>query len=551
MEKTVEYMKTHPRLWKWSLWLLWALLYGMCFPTYNLGFLMWIIFVPVLVFAYTMPLKETLFYGFFASLVFWLFTTYWLVAFHEFSLPFVSPSYALYYAFFFFCIAYFGRKVPRWRFLSMPAFWVMNEFLRSSGFLGFKWNLIADSQYAYPVMIQTADLWGQWGITFIILLVNAALAELVISWLETGNFMKAVNYKRLPLSVAGASLLFLIVYGIFALNYYQNVSEEAPTERIALMQPNVQMYDDWFGGLDSVYFPLYQELHEEAAEEGAELIVWTEAMIRHFGWYYYNMYDHEQNFNRFTRNTMSFAWDYQIPIWATHPEMREDGKAQNTSELIDPFVYSNFEHYSSAASNFSEFSQNYAKVHLAPFGEWVPYIEHIKPVYDWLQSLGAASYAVGEKFTIFQTTKSKFGAMICFDDIYPALYRRYVKTGVNFFLNGTNDGWAYRWALGTGLPLWQHVAEVTFTSVALRRPVARAVNTGVTCVIDCTGEIDVSDIPLYESGVYVTDISIIPEDIVSVYVRFGYLFPYLMILVSLAAMVYAVFFVDKPIESLY
>lgn len=514
-------------------WLIWAVGFALCFPTYNLSFLVWIIFIPVLIYAYTQPIRKTVVRAFLFSLILWWGTTYWLIAFHEAALPFVAPGYSMYNAFFFLVIAYIGQKMKKWRWIATPSIWVMNELLRSSGYVGFKWNLIGDALFRNVRMIQTADIWGSYGISFLVILVNAVLVEIILSWVESKDWKKVFAVNKIKIGFAGILLLFSIIYGFVQYNHYRNMSDNAEKETLALLQPNIGSFEPWYQNLD-LHYTMLTNLHHEAAQYDPDIIVWSETIIRHSVRYYWTYEDHENYINQFNEKLLSLPFDLDIPILVTYPDRLSDKIAHNTATFINPDV----------AENPIDFVNNpiYAKIHLVPFGEWMPYYEKIPVARDILKQAGAAAYSPGEEFLSFESRNAEFGVLICFEDVFAILAREFIKRNrINYFLNTTNDGWAYRWEIGTSLPLWQHVAAATLTSVAVRRPIARAVNTGVTCVIDVTGDISVSDIGLYERGYFIEDIAIIDADLESPFVQGGYLFPYLAALFTVVLFAVAVF----------
>lgn len=527
----IEYFKNKPVLADNLLWLLWAVGLAACFPTYNVPFLAWFIFIPVLVYTYRNPIYKTVRYAFLYGLVFWLATTYWLVAFHEAALPTVSPIYSIYYAFTFFLIAYVSRYAKKFRWLAVPVFWVAMEFIRSSGYAGFKWNLLADSQFRNLFMIQSADIWGPWGVSFLIMLCNSVLAELVDKWIE-GGFRKAVVEHRGKLIVAGSILVANFVYGVITYHYYDTMSQNAPKEKLALLQPDIGSFEDWWGNLWDNY-AIFWKLNAEAAIQDPDIIVWSESMIRHIYRRYWCQPPMDSKAAFFNYLCYLMPKDFGTEILLTYPAQMPNRNAYNSAELMNPFDGT---------------GQFYAKIHLVPFGEWMPYYQKIPFVKTVIEQAGAAAYTPWTNFTVMHSAKAKFGVMVCFEDIFEILARRFAILGVNYFINTTNDGWAYRWEVGSDLPLWQHTTGATFTAISVRRPIARAVNTGVTCVIDLTGKTAYADTPIYHRGLFVHDISIIDGSLRTIYVRFGYVFPYVVMLAALAAMAGAVFF-GKPQEA--
>ena len=127
----------------------------------------------------------------------------------------------------------------------------------------------------------------------------------------------------------------------------------------------------------------------------------------------------------------------------------------------------------------------YDKMHRVPFGEYVPLREEL----PWMNALAPYDfdYSVhaGEEFTRFRVGEFRFGVLICYEDTDPALARQYVAPGtepVDFLVNISNDGWFD----GTS-EHEEHLAICRFRAVETRRSVVRAVNMGISAVIDGSG----------------------------------------------------------------
>jgi len=144
--------------------------------------------------------------------------------------------------------------------------------------------------------------------------------------------------------------------------------------------------------------------------------------------------------------------------------------------------------YNSAVflSDRGTYVDRYDKIHLVPFGEFTPLRRYLPFVVDIIESkVGQApNLTPGRDSTVFELNGTGFGATICYEDTFPYLTRRLVQNGARFVLNLTNDAW-----FENSPELDMHAAICVFRAVENRVPVARAANTGVSCVIDSCGRI--------------------------------------------------------------
>src|SRR5213079_973290 len=137
-------------------------------------------------------------------------------------------------------------------------------------------------------------------------------------------------------------------------------------------------------------------------------------------------------------------------------------------------------------SNNGEQVQIYRKVHLVPFGEYIP-LRHSFPLFAAVASTWVpGDLTAGTKYTVFDLTNGNVhvAPLICFEDTVGDLVRRFVVNGANLLVDVTNDGW-FLHSSGSR----QHVANALFRCVENRRPMVRAANTGVTCFVNEFGRV--------------------------------------------------------------
>ncbi len=175
----------------------------------------------------------------------------------------------------------------------------------------------------------------------------------------------------------------------------------------------------------------------------------------------------------------------------------------------------------------------YHKIHLVPFGEYVP-LHKIFPFMKWLTPIDG-SFEQGRDYTVFHAGGLRFGAVICFEDTVPDLYRRFVRPDVDFMVNVTNDAW-----FKTSPAAEMHLANAIFRAVENHRPLVRASNNGMTCVINEHGNIR-AICPPFGKGSLNFSLALPNDRSQTFYTRHGDVFVGACALVSVVAMGLAAF----------
>lgn len=501
----------------------WVLLTALSFPMASLP-LIWLSFVPMVYIIHCLSLKKIVKYGFFWSLVYYLATLFWIIAFHEASIFFVFPLYAMYSTLAMMLIRYVSIKFKPIRFLIFPLIWMAFEVFRGIGFLGFRWNTPADALWKQIIFLQSADIVGSAGVGFLVLLVNSIFAEFGLQW--QGSF--SATLKKIWWPVYLTLFLFLgnLVYGISALRQWDNFLGKVVPEKVALVQPNRPGNQQWDEDKKTIFLK-FKDMVAQAKAQKADLVVQTEIMTLDYLWESLSIYGENHPRNVYNKQLIELPKDFDIPMVLTHFASDENLFSYNAATFV-------------SYSNDVMETNIYRKIHIVPFGEWVPGSKHWKWLDNLLSQFGAAWASPGTELTVFETRDGrKFAMLICFEDIFAILGRLFVEKGIEFFVNATNDGWAYRWKFGSKTPLWQHLANTVHTSISLRRSIARSVNTGITAVVHPTGRIDLSNIPEYQDGVFVADVPIVPGGFRSLYVQLGWVLEYVIFFIALSLSVMA------------
>ncbi|MDP6625310.1 MAG: apolipoprotein N-acyltransferase, partial [Nitrospinota bacterium] len=213
-------------------------------------------------------------------------------------------------------------------------------------------------------------------------------------------------------------------------------------------------------GYQKMVYETYQKMTLEAAEEKPNLIVWPETATP--------FYFSNDQFNQ--KKLLQLGKESNSHILFGSPRHTQQGRNVtlfNSAYLISPE---------------KSILGQYDKIHLVPFGEYVP----LRKILFFVDKMvaGIGNFGSGMDHTVFSMPDSKFSVLICFEVIFPDLVRRFVKAGAGFLVNITNDAW-----FGKSAASYQHISMVVFRAVENRRPVIRAANTGITGIIDSRGKI--------------------------------------------------------------
>ena len=341
-----------------------------------------------------------------------------------------------------------SRSRPGAALVVLPAAWVALEYLRSHLLSGFGWNLLAYSQTPWLPILQVADLAGAWGVSYLIAFVNVALALQRIG----------PRHGRGALLLAAGLVLASLGYGRARL---AAAPDAAGTMRVAVLQGNVPQEEKWDDQHRGPIMARYEALAREAAATGPDLIVWPETSMP-------GLFGEDEPL---TRRVMALGAALRVPMLVGVPvsEPRPDGEALlNSAVLLGADGHA---------------LRRYDKLHLVPFGEFLP-LERFLP---WLREVlpPIGEFLAGADPTVFRipgTSGAAFSVLICFEDVFPQLAREFVRQGARALLVITNDAW-----FGPTGAAYQHAQASTLRAVELRRPVARAANTGWSGCIDPHG----------------------------------------------------------------
>lgn len=369
--------------------------------------------------------------------------------------------------------------------------WAGVEHLRSLGPLSFAWGYLGHGLYPVESLKQITYWIGAPGATFFVVGFNASLAEAAKYVYE--RFWK--KETRIPprrrLIASQAALAFFLAAFVFIYAYGQAVIYQSQNRESAESFINVALIQGAFeqdrkeSASEEETLDVYLDLSERSLEEKPDLIVWPESTITMPLEYYAKGIDRIQQF--VDQN------DVEMLIGAVSGRYTAERKwrFQNNAFLFSPGIQFDL---TSEPVDLSSLPV-YSKIHLVPFGEWIPLGQYWPFYYieTLIEEAGAGIFQPGKNLTIFQTRDGvRFAVTICFESTLPRLWRQAHDQGVDLIINLTNDAWYHRSA-----GLEQHFSQCCFRAAENRLYVARAANTGITGLIGPTGQVHAA-LPLHE-----------------------------------------------------
>jgi apolipoprotein N-acyltransferase len=372
---------------------------------------------------------------------------------------------------------WFRSLIPRYGFFVFPCLWVTLELIRTYALSGMPWGLLGYSQYRQIEIIQIADHMGVYGVSFLIVLVNVALAEF-LSWLMP--YFRNFRPARLPWELAAMAALLVTLswqYGLVTLSEtpFSDVPRSSIT--VGVVQPNVDQAVKWDTAYREETLARFDRLTEKLAR-ATDLVVWPEAATPF-------VFEREPVYQL---QLMALANRAQAPILFGSPALRfyPDRRPylMNSAYLLAPD---------------GQLLGRYDKHHLVPFGEYIPFKSSLLSFLDKLvEGIGDFEPGTGPTvLTLPPKPKSatagtagttlrpiNFGVAICYEVIFPNLVRQFAANGAEFLVTVTNDAW-----FGPSAAASQHFSMVVFRSVENHLAFARSANTGISGFIDPFGRI--------------------------------------------------------------
>lgn len=477
----------------------------------------WIAYVPLFLVLRSARFGHGVFYGMTFGVFTTLLSSYWLGTFSLVSLQITVLFFLIYYAIFTPVTLGIYRSLRSGRVLVFPLAFTLFEFLRSIGFLGYPWALAGHSQYSVLPVIQMAEITGVWGVSFLVLLGNSAIAEFLgaasdrLSSRRTmGHPLPRMTVRRSFAWLTAVALLVggIVLAGTVVLAVNAEPPEDARTVTIAQVQqnndPRKTDYEQTFRTL--------VELTDRSMEADPDLVVWSEtAFVPNI-----RRWSKDDSIRRFHNLVVDFlAYQSSLETWLLTGnddyEVIRDEEGREVERL----------NYNAAVLFDAEGSrrETYRKIRLVPFTEHFPYRDIMPGVYELLLEFDVNFWEQGTELTVFEHPMVRFSTPICYEDVFPGYVRGFVREGAELIVNISNDYWSLAEAQAK-----QHFVAGLFRAVENRRPVIRTTSSGLTAQLDPYGRI-LQTAPYFQEAYLVSEVPVREQQPTTIYTRWGDYFP--------------------------
>ncbi len=469
-------------------------LLALAFPPFSYGPIALVALSPMIFALYRVPRGPRLFFktGYIFGCSFFLAHLWWIVELSDASsirIPWLmGPAVAgivlylaVYPGLFFWLLRLIGRghklSIP----LLAPALWVLIEWFRSNGELGFPWAGIGHAFARFPSMAQGAAIYGVLGVGAWIVFVNMLWGRAFLT--------KSVNRKT---AFVAAGLILVAINVSLGRRTIARLDSSVPDtkSRIAIVQPNVDLALKWKPEFTDSTFRLIDRLSRSAAGFDPDLIIFPETCAPVY-------LRHNRTYRPMLQNLVA---ELGVELYIGFLDGRYDGpegdlNVYNSSGLLYP----------------GGTLALYDKQHLLPVGETFPFSWKFR----WLKKIdfGQANFQPGPERKPIPSKIGNLAPLICFESIFPGPARKAARRGAEVFINITNDGWFG----GTPGP-HQHNDMAILRSIENRRFLVRSANTGVTMIVGPTGHV-VADFGMNREGILIDEIYTLDET--TLYTRYG------------------------------
>jgi apolipoprotein N-acyltransferase len=352
--------------------------------------------------------------------------------------------------------------------LLFAAPWVATEFFRGYLFGGFPWVPLGNSQVTVLPVAQLASVLGVYGVSGLVAFVNSAVAYALL-----------VGGRRRLTAIAAAAL---VVFAVGAWGTWRvagaTLTREGMPLRVGLVQGNIAQEDKWDRSQARRIFTTHIAMTREAVAKGAEYVLWPESSTPF-------MFEEDANGGDMLR---AISRETNVPILFGSDQLEREPtpRLYNAAFLVTPE---------------GETAAVYRKIHLVPFGEYIPFKSWLFFVSPLVESL--AEFAPGGSIVLLPVDGHLTSTAICYEVVYPSLIREAVEAGSELLTTITNDAW-----YGHSSAPYQHFEMASMRAIEQGRYLARAANTGISGIVDPYGRV-VTASAIFEQVTLVDEVRLI------------------------------------------
>ncbi len=367
--------------------------------------------------------------------------------------------------------------------------WSSLEYIRGTLFTGFPWLNITQAFAPWPKFIQLIQFSGSFLFSGIIICIGIWIYEIR-------------NKKVVPGTCAILSIIFIYIIGV---NLYKIPYKSQKHISSLIVQGNIDQYEKWDKKFKKMTLNKYINITSSHLKNKLTLVIWPETAMPFL----------IQNISPLQSKLLNFVKKNNIMLLTGAPAYEIKGQKiqwYNRAYLISPKGPIKY----------------YDKVHLVPFGEYVP-MENIFPFLKKIVQ-GPGDFSAGRGIYPMKTRGIAIGTLICYEIIFPNLVANMVENGAQVLVNISNDAW-----FGDSSGPYQHLNQVILRAIEVKRYILRSTNTGISAIISPRGELK-NIIPLNKEGaIYCNKVDLISSK--TFFVRFYNIIEYVVFLMNILSFI--------------
>ncbi len=476
------------------------------FPKPGLFYLSWVALVPLLYAVWGKSGKQAFRLGYVCGLVHFFTVLFWIrhAVFHYGGFSQMTALLILFllcclmalYPAVFALIANKFQSIPLLYVFALPFVWVTLEWIRAYALSGFPWANLGYTQTPWNRLIQVADITGVYGISWLIVLGNTVIAGFIRNC-----------FRRTGIAVFAACVVAVLFYGFWRVDDINALQSRTATFNVSVIQGNIKQNEKWDPAFQSETISRYSFFSREAVKENPnpDILVWPESAMPF-------LYGLDENLSPEVNKIVEETG--KPLLFGSLGVTRSEGKARllNRAYLLD---------------HDAVLKGAYAKQHLVPFGEYVPFSNLLFFVHHI--AVGDIDFIPGKESGPLLLNGFPMGILVCYEVIFPDISRETVRRGAQVLVNITNDAWYG----DTGGP-YQHLDIARWRAVEFRVPLVRSANTGISAMYDATGA-ELGRLAL-DTGGFLTH-GVHPMPYLSFYARYGDVFAWLAVVAALCSLI--------------